>query len=94
MADLQTVIGKVVLKNPVICGSGEHTMDETGIRAAIASGAGAVVAKSINESHARSAVGGVAVGLQGPARRDGVLSIRTDSAGVCALDAAVNRVGP
>ena len=52
MADLQTVIGKVVLKNPVICGSGEHTMDETGIRAAIASGAGAVVAKSINESQA------------------------------------------
>jgi dihydroorotate dehydrogenase (NAD+) catalytic subunit len=52
MADLKTTIGTISLKNPVICGSGEHTMTEEGIRAAIASGAGAVVAKSINESQA------------------------------------------
>lgn len=52
MANLQTTIGSVTLKNPVICGSGEHTMSAEGIRAAIASGAGAVVAKSTNESAA------------------------------------------
>ncbi|MBI2728374.1 MAG: dihydroorotate dehydrogenase [Polaromonas sp.] len=52
MANLQTTIGSITLKNPVICGSGEHTMSAEGIRAAIASGAGAVVAKSTNESAA------------------------------------------
>lgn len=52
MANLQTTIGRITLKNPVICGSGEHTMSAEGIRAAIASGAGAVVAKSTNESAA------------------------------------------
>lgn len=52
MANLQTVIGSITLKNPVICGSGEHTMSAEGIRTAIASGAGAVVAKSTNESQA------------------------------------------
>ena len=52
MANLQTTIGSITLKNPVICGSGEHTMTAAGIRAAIASGAGAVVAKSTNESQA------------------------------------------
>ncbi len=52
MANLQTSIGSITLKNPVICGSGEHTMTAEGIRAAIASGVGAVVAKSTNESAA------------------------------------------
>ncbi len=52
MTRLQTTIGSITLKNPVICGSGEHTMSAEGIRAAIASGAGAVVAKSTNESTA------------------------------------------
>ena len=49
---LQTRVGQVVLKNPVICGAGEHTMNADAIRAALRSGAGAVVAKSINESKA------------------------------------------
>lgn len=52
MANLHTVIGTIHLKNPVICGSGEHTMTGAGIRAAIAGGAAAVVAKSTNESQA------------------------------------------
>jgi dihydroorotate dehydrogenase (NAD+) catalytic subunit len=47
---LETTIGAVTLKNPVICGAGEHVMTVAGIRAALAAGAGAVVAKSFNES--------------------------------------------
>ncbi len=50
--DLTVEVGAVALKNPLICGSGEHLIDEDGIRRALASGAGAVVAKSINESEA------------------------------------------
>ncbi|WP_051237570.1 dihydroorotate dehydrogenase [Ottowia thiooxydans] len=50
MADLRIHISGLELKNPVICSSGEHTMTAEGIRAAIASGVGAVVAKSVNES--------------------------------------------
>jgi dihydroorotate dehydrogenase (NAD+) catalytic subunit len=49
---LETRIGSVTLKNPIICGSGEHTMTGEGIRAALAAGAAAVVAKSMNESAA------------------------------------------
>lgn len=52
---LPTRVGTVVLKNPLICGSGEHTMTSAGIRAALAAGAGAVVAKSVNESEAAKA---------------------------------------
>lgn len=52
MNRLEISVGDVVLKNPVICGSGEHTMDGERIRAALASGAAAVVAKSTNESDA------------------------------------------
>jgi dihydroorotate dehydrogenase len=40
------------LKNPVIAGSGEATATANGIRAALQAGAGAVVAKSTNESEA------------------------------------------
>jgi dihydroorotate dehydrogenase len=52
MPDLSVRIGGITLANPVIIGSGDHVMTEGGLRAAVASGAGAVVAKSINESAA------------------------------------------
>ncbi len=52
MTRLTTTIGRLTLKNPVICGAGEQTMTADAIRAALASGAGAVVAKSTNESPA------------------------------------------
>jgi dihydroorotate dehydrogenase (NAD+) catalytic subunit len=55
MTSLTTRIGSIVLKHPVICGSGEHTMTAAGIRCALAAGAAAVVAKSINESSAAKA---------------------------------------
>jgi len=45
-------IGALDLKNPIICGSGEQVMTAAGIRAALAAGAGAVIAKSTNESDA------------------------------------------
>lgn len=51
MADKLAVrVGRVALKNPLICGSGEHLMEEAGIRRALEAGAGAVVIKSLNES--------------------------------------------
>jgi hypothetical protein len=50
--DLSVRIGALTLRNPVIAGSGEHTMTEAGIRAALEAGAAAVVAKSGNESEA------------------------------------------
>lgn len=49
MADLATEVGGLRLRNPVIVGSSEFTMTEAGIRACVEAGAGAVVAKSINE---------------------------------------------
>ncbi len=52
MPDLSVKLGRVTLKNPVILGSGDHTMTAGGLAAAIATGAGAVVAKSINENPA------------------------------------------
>ncbi|NKC30793.1 beta/alpha barrel domain-containing protein [Falsiroseomonas selenitidurans] len=52
MPDLSIRIGSVTLNNPVIIGSGDHVMTAGGLAAARASGAGAVVAKSINESAA------------------------------------------
>jgi dihydroorotate dehydrogenase len=52
MADLSVTLGRLQLKNPVICGSSEFTMTEAGIRAALDAGAAAVVAKSVNESRA------------------------------------------
>lgn len=48
--DLSIDLGKIRLKNPVICASSEITMTAEGIRAAIDSGVAAVVAKSVNES--------------------------------------------
>ncbi len=50
MDRLSIRIGQLPFKNPVICGSGEHTMEAAGMRAALAAGAAAVVAKSTNES--------------------------------------------
>lgn len=49
---LETRIGRLRLKNPVIAAAGEHLIDAAGIRSAILSGAGAVVGKSTNESAA------------------------------------------
>ncbi len=45
-------IGGLALKNPLICGSGEHLIEAAGIRRALAEGAAAVVVKSTNESEA------------------------------------------
>jgi dihydroorotate dehydrogenase len=50
--DLSTTIGRITLKNPIICGSGEHVMWAAGMRRALDAGAAAVVAKSVNESQA------------------------------------------
>jgi dihydroorotate dehydrogenase (NAD+) catalytic subunit len=52
MPELGMRIGELALKNPVICGSGEHVASEEGLNAAIDAGAAAVVAKSANESDA------------------------------------------
>ena len=49
---LSVVIGGLRLKNPVIAAPGEHLIEDAGLAAAIASGAGAVVMKSTNESEA------------------------------------------
>jgi dihydroorotate dehydrogenase (NAD+) catalytic subunit len=50
--DLAVSIGPLALRNPLICGSGEHVATLDGLLAAIDSGAAAVVAKSANESDA------------------------------------------
>jgi hypothetical protein len=50
MAVTTCQIGRITLKNPVICGSGEHVMTEAGLRSALDAGVGAVVAKSVNET--------------------------------------------
>ncbi|MCU1733389.1 MULTISPECIES: dihydroorotate dehydrogenase [unclassified Pseudomonas] len=55
MTRLTTTLGQLTLKNPVICGAGEQTMTAAAIRAALDTGAGAVVAKSTNESAAAKA---------------------------------------
>ncbi|MBT6031032.1 MAG: dihydroorotate dehydrogenase [Kordiimonadaceae bacterium] len=52
MNNLNVKIGNNTLKNPLICGSGEHFIELDGIKKAIEAGAGAVVIKSINESDA------------------------------------------
>ena len=55
MPDLTVTAAGLELKNPLIAGSGEATMDAGGIRAALDAGAAAVVAKSTNESEAAKA---------------------------------------
>jgi dihydroorotate dehydrogenase (NAD+) catalytic subunit len=49
---LATRIGSLILPNPVICGSGEPVMTESGVRAALRAGAAGVIAKSVNEQPA------------------------------------------
>lgn len=49
-ARLAVKVGSVALKNPVIAGSGEATMTEEGIRAALHAGVGMVLPKSTNEA--------------------------------------------
>jgi dihydroorotate dehydrogenase (NAD+) catalytic subunit len=50
MSDLSADLGRIRLKNPIICASSEFTMTLDGIRTALKAGAGAVIAKSINEA--------------------------------------------
>ncbi|HZZ07885.1 MAG TPA: tRNA-dihydrouridine synthase [Candidatus Binataceae bacterium] len=50
MTDLRADLGRIQLKNPIICASSEFTMTPEGIRAALRAGAGAVIAKSVNEA--------------------------------------------
>ncbi|PWS35002.1 dihydroorotate dehydrogenase [Falsiroseomonas bella] len=52
MPDCSVAVGGIRLNNPVIIGSGDHVMTAGALRAARATGAGAVVAKSINENAA------------------------------------------
>lgn len=52
MINLSAELGRIRLKNPIICASSEFTMTSGGIAAALKAGAGAVVAKSINEAPA------------------------------------------
>jgi dihydroorotate dehydrogenase len=53
--DLSARVGAVTLKNPVICGSGEHLIEAAGIESALAAGAAAAIVKSTNESEAARA---------------------------------------
>lgn len=50
--DISVNVGRIRLKNPLICGSGEHLMYADGMKAALRKGAAAVVVKSTNESAA------------------------------------------
>src|SRR5919202_3548127 len=50
--DLRVSLGPLELRNPLICGSGEHVATLDGLIAAIDAGAAAVVGKSANESEA------------------------------------------
>lgn len=52
MRSLETTVGRLRLKNPVIAAAAEHLIGEAGVRSAILAGAGAVVGKSTNESEA------------------------------------------
>src|SRR5215212_2839576 len=50
--DLRVSLGPLELRNPLICGSGEHVATLDALVAAVDAGAAAVVAKSANESEA------------------------------------------
>jgi dihydroorotate dehydrogenase (NAD+) catalytic subunit len=50
--DLAVDLGPIALRNPLICGSGEHVASYEALVAAVDAGAAAVVAKSANESAA------------------------------------------
>jgi hypothetical protein len=49
---MEVEIGRIRLKNPLIAGSAEHLIEADGVRAALRTGAGAVVVKSTNRSQA------------------------------------------
>ncbi len=49
---LETQIGSVTLKNPLIAGSAEHLISPEGLRLALRAGVGAVISKSVNETEA------------------------------------------
>ena len=49
---LETKVGSIALKNPLIAGSAEHLIDADGVRRALHAGVGAVVVKSTNETAA------------------------------------------
>jgi dihydroorotate dehydrogenase (NAD+) catalytic subunit len=48
--DLRTSLGPLELRNPLVCGSGEHVVKLEDLIAAVDSGAAAVIAKSANET--------------------------------------------
>lgn len=50
MVDLSIELASITLKNPLIAASSEFTMTEDGIKSCIDAGAGAVIAKSVNEN--------------------------------------------
>jgi dihydroorotate dehydrogenase (NAD+) catalytic subunit len=50
--DLRVNVGSLELKNPVIAGAGEHLIEPSGVRRALAGGASVVVMKSVNEVQA------------------------------------------
>lgn len=52
MIDLRAEVGGLSVATPIWVGSSELTMDAPGIRACVDAGAGAVIAKSVNESEA------------------------------------------
>lgn len=45
-----TKVGKTILRNPIIAGPADHFIDDAGVRAAIKTGVGAIVLKSVNET--------------------------------------------
>jgi len=47
---LVTKLGRTILRNPLIAGPADHFIDDAGVLAAIKTGVGAVVLKSVNET--------------------------------------------
>src|SRR5688572_22139497 len=47
---LATRVGRTTLRNPVIAGPADHFIDDVGVLAAIKTGVGAIVLKSVNET--------------------------------------------
>ena len=47
---LETTIGRLALRNPLIAGPADHFIDDEGVRRALQTGVGAIVLKSINET--------------------------------------------
>jgi len=47
---LATKLGRTILRNPIIAGPADHFIDDAGVLAAIKTGVGAIVLKSVNET--------------------------------------------